>query len=317
LLDRIQALGMDSLAITITAISTAPGRSTPKRRRENPAILGFEAYVRSEQAHARKARRDAPLGAPYSTSCCSPGTDRLSEPDQAVSIGSWRAITPAAHRQGSAGAAHEGIIGLAACLSGEVALYLRQGNYEAAKASAEWFARTFGPNGFWLEVQNHGIAEEQLVTEGMFRLGAELGLPVAATNDAHYLRKDDAEAHESCSPSAPAKTSTIPSASASSAGELRQVRKEMAALFGNRADVLAETARVAELCEFDFEKRYFLRSIRAPRSSRPTRTCWSISHARARSSAMAIRCRMRSSAGWTTSSTSSRAPGTPAISHRL
>src|SRR5258706_7307818 len=91
---------------------------------------------------------------------------------------------------------HEGIIGLAACLSGEIALYLRQGNFEAAKASAAWFARTFGPNGFWLEVQNHGIAEEQLVTEGMFRIAAELRLPALATNDAHYLKKADAEAHD-------------------------------------------------------------------------------------------------------------------------
>jgi len=72
---------------------------------------------------------------------------------------------------------HDGIIGLAACLSAEIALYLRQGNYEAAKASAQWFARTFGPDGFWLEIQDHGIAEERLVMEGMLRLGKELGLP--------------------------------------------------------------------------------------------------------------------------------------------
>src|SRR2546422_6660527 len=90
----------------------------------------------------------------------------------------------------------DGLIGLAACLSGEIALYLRQGNYEAAKASAQYFARVFGPDGFWLEVQSHGIADERVVAAGMFRLAAELGLPVVATNDAHYLKKEDAEAHD-------------------------------------------------------------------------------------------------------------------------
>ena len=90
----------------------------------------------------------------------------------------------------------EGIVCLAACLSGEVALHLRQGRYDEAKRSAEWFASVFGPDGFWLEVQQHGIAEERLVTEGMLRLGQELGLGVVATNDAHYLRREDAESHD-------------------------------------------------------------------------------------------------------------------------
>jgi DNA polymerase III alpha subunit len=90
----------------------------------------------------------------------------------------------------------EGIVCLAACLSGEIALWLRQGNYDEARRSAEWFAGNFGPDGFWLEVQNHGLPDEKIVTEGMLRLGTELGIPVVATNDAHYLRREDAEAHE-------------------------------------------------------------------------------------------------------------------------
>ena len=77
-----------------------------------------------------------------------------------------------------------------------MALHLRQGRYEEAKRSAEWFARVFGQDGFWLEIQQHGIAEERLVTEGMLRLGQELGIGVVATNDAHYLRREDAESHD-------------------------------------------------------------------------------------------------------------------------
>ena len=72
----------------------------------------------------------------------------------------------------------EGIVCLAACLSGEVALWLRQGNYEEARRSASWFAKCFGPDRFWLEIQKHGIPEEDLVTEGMLKLGQDLGLGV-------------------------------------------------------------------------------------------------------------------------------------------
>src|SRR5207247_8991594 len=69
----------------------------------------------------------------------------------------------------------DGLIGLAACLSGEIALYLRQGNYEAAKASAQYFARVFGPppGGFWLEAQDHGPPDEENVVAGSAPLAPE------------------------------------------------------------------------------------------------------------------------------------------------
>src|SRR2546430_1807712 len=153
----------------------------------------------------------------------------------------------------------DGLIGLAACLSGEIALYLRQGNYEAAKASAQYFARLFGPDGFWLEVQNHGLADERIVSAGMFQLAAELGLPVVATNDAHYLKKEDAEAHDVLLAIGTGKDLDDPNRFRFF-GQESYVKSEpeMRALFPDRPEVLAETARVAELCEFDFEKRYFL-----------------------------------------------------------
>src|SRR5439155_1491798 len=76
---------------------------------------------------------------------------------------------------------HEGLVCLAACLSGEIALYLRQGNYEQAKASAQWLGRLFGPDRFWLEVQNHGLADERVVTEGMLGPRARLSSPRTVT----------------------------------------------------------------------------------------------------------------------------------------
>src|SRR6059036_3196285 len=269
LLDRVQALGMDSLAITDHGnLHGAWSFYAEAKARKIRPILGFEAYLAFGSRKAReKPAADAPLAAPYSHLVLlarnKVGYQNLIKLSSIGFLeGYYRRprIDKEVLQQH-----HEGIIGLAACLSGEIALYLRQGNYEAAKASAAWFARTFGPNGFWLEVQNHGIPEEQLVTDGMFRIAAELGLPIAATNDAHYLKKEDAEAHDVLLAIGTGKDLDDPKRFRFFGQESYvKSEKEMATLFGNRADVLSETARVADLCEFDFEKRYFL-----PQSPRP------------------------------------------------
>src|SRR5881296_84018 len=264
LLDRVQALGMDSLAITDHGnLHGAWSFYDEAKARKIRAILGFEAYLAFGSRHARgKPAGDAPppLGAAYShLVLLAKNRTGYQNLIKLSSIGFLEGFyrRPRIDKE-VLEQHHEGIIGLAACLSGEIALYLRAGNYEAAKASAEWFARTFGPNGFWLEVQNHGIEEEKVVAEGMLRIAAELGLPVAATNDAHYLKKEDAEAHDVLLAIGTGKDLDDPKRFRFFGQESYvKSEKEMSVLF-NRADVLAETARVAELCEFDFEKRYFL-----------------------------------------------------------
>ena len=263
LLDRVQALGMDSLAITDHGnLHGAWSFYAEAKARKIRPILGFEAYLAFGSRLAReKPAADVPLGSAYSHLVLL-AKNRVGYQNliRLSSIGFLEGYYRRPRIDKEVLERHrEGIIGLAACLSGEIALYLRQGNYEAAKASAAWFARTFGPNGFWLEVQNHGIPEEQIVTDGMFRIAAELGLPVAATNDAHYLKKEDAEAHDVLLAIGTGKDLDDPKRFRFFGQESYvKSESEMRGLFGNRTDVLAETARVAELCEFDFEKRYFL-----------------------------------------------------------
>ena len=198
LVAHVKKLGMDSLAVTDHGnLHAAWSFYEEAKAQKIRPILGFEAYL---AFGPRTGAREAAVGAraPTATSSCSPEPHRVPEPGPAHLDRVHRGVLPApADRQGSAGASTaEGIVCLAACLSGEVALHLRQGRYEEAKKSAEWFARTFGPDGFWLEIQQHGIPEERLVAEGMLRLGQELGIGVVATNDAHYLRREDAEAHD-------------------------------------------------------------------------------------------------------------------------
>ena len=191
-------LGMDSLAVTDHGNLHAAWSfyEAAKAAKIRP-ILGFEAYLAFGSAPAREKPAGAP-GALQPPRPAGPEPRRLPEPRPAdARSGSPRASTAARGSTRRCSEQHsEGIVCLAACLSGEVALYLRQGNYEEAQRSAEWFAELFGPDGFWLEIQKHGIPEETLVTEGMLRLGQELGLGVVATNDAHYLRREDAEAHD-------------------------------------------------------------------------------------------------------------------------
>src|SRR6266566_3522793 len=265
LLDRVQALGMDSLAITDHGnLHGAWSFYDEAKTRKIRPILGFEAYLAFGSRHAReKPAGDAPppLGAAYShlvlLAKSRTGYQNLIK---LSSIGFLEGFyrRPRIDKE-VLEQHHEGIIGLAACLSGEIALYLRAGNYEAAKASAAWFARTFGPNGFWLEVQNHGLPDEQTVTAGMFRIAAELGLPVAATNDAHYLKREDAEAHDVLLAIGTGKDLDDPKRFRFF-GQESYVKSEaeMRELFGAQPDTLAETARIADLCDFDFEKRYFL-----------------------------------------------------------
>jgi len=260
LLDRVHALGMDSLAITDHGnLHGAWQFHSEARARTLRPILGFEAYLAFGSRHKRERAPDAPAAYSHLVLLAKNRTGyrhlvKLSS--IAYLEGYYR--RPRIDRE-VLEQYREGLIGLAACLSGEIALYLRQGNYETAKASAQYFARLFGPDGFWLEVQNHGLADERTVTAGMFQLAAELGLPVVATNDAHYLKKEDAEAHDVLLAIGTGKDLDDPNRFRFF-GQESYVKSEaeMAALFPERPDVIAETARIAQLCEFDFEKRYFL-----------------------------------------------------------
>jgi DNA polymerase III subunit alpha len=260
LLERVQTLGMDSLAITDHGnLHGAWQFYAEARARKVRPILGFEAYLAFGDRHRRERPAEAP--GPYShLVLLAKNRTGYHHLVKLSSIGFLEGFyrRPRIDREVLEQYA-DGVIGLAACLSGEIALYLRQGNYEAAKASAQYFARVFGPDGFWLEVQNHGLADETTVTAGMFQLARELGLPVVATNDAHYLKKEDAEAHDVLLAIGTGKDLDDPNRFRFFGQESYvKAEQEMRALFPDHPEVVEETQRVAGLCEFDFEKRYFL-----------------------------------------------------------
>ena len=91
---------------------------------------------------------------------------------------------------------HEGIIALSACLAGEVARFLERSMYEDARKSALNYLDIFGKDHFYLELQDHGIAAQKTVNQGLVRMSAETGIPLVATNDIHYIYAEDAEPHD-------------------------------------------------------------------------------------------------------------------------
>lgn len=91
---------------------------------------------------------------------------------------------------------HEGLIALSACLAGEVPRYLTRGMYEEAKAAALRYQDIFGKENFFLELQDHGIPAQQMVNQQLMRMHGETGIDLVATNDVHYTRAEDAQAHD-------------------------------------------------------------------------------------------------------------------------
>ena len=91
---------------------------------------------------------------------------------------------------------HEGIICLSACLQGEVAFYLRRRLYEEGKKAALEYLDIFGPGNYFLEMQNHGLPEDTIVNTDLLRMSQETGIPLVCTNDSHYVRAEDWEAHD-------------------------------------------------------------------------------------------------------------------------
>ena len=90
----------------------------------------------------------------------------------------------------------EGLICLSACLAGDIPRFLRDGQYESAKRLAVRLQKMFGEDGFYLEVQDHGILEQKQVNADLRKLSEETGIPLVATNDIHYTKREDAKVHD-------------------------------------------------------------------------------------------------------------------------
>jgi len=148
-----------------------------------------------------------------------------------------------------------GLIGLSGCLKGEVAERLVENNYQAARTAAGRFADIFGKGNFFLEIQDQGLEMEHRIHPGLFKLEKDLGLPLVATNDSHYLCEDDAHAQDVMVCIQTAK-SIRDSARMKFEGTQFFVKNhdEMCRVFKDSPDVLTRTLDIAERCSLRLEK---------------------------------------------------------------
>ena len=147
----------------------------------------------------------------------------------------------------------KGLIALSACLAGEIPRMLRNGEYENARDYALELSEIFGPDRFYLELQDHGIRDQQTVNRGILRIHQETGLPMVCTNDAHYLRQEDAEAHDVLLCIQTGKTLDDENRMRYEPRNFYlRSEQEMQALFQDYEGALENTEKIAQMCNLEF-----------------------------------------------------------------
>lgn len=149
----------------------------------------------------------------------------------------------------------KGLIGLSACLQGDINESLLQDRYEEARRLAYTYRDIFGKGNFFLEIQDHGIPEDKKVVSLLARLSAESGIPLVATNDAHYLRQEDARPHEILLCIQTGKTLSDPNRMRFSTPEFYlKSREQMLSAFADFEPALDRTWEIAQRCDVKLEK---------------------------------------------------------------
>ncbi|MBF0593811.1 MAG: DNA polymerase III subunit alpha, partial [Candidatus Omnitrophica bacterium] len=143
----------------------------------------------------------------------------------------------------------KGLIGLSACLKGEVASRLNAGKYDEALRAADDYRTIFAPGDFYLETMDHGIPEQKMVNEGLLKLSRELNLPLVATNDVHYLLPQHAEAHDTLLCIQTQTTLSDPKRMKMNSDQFYlKTREEMDRLFAWAPQAVTNTLAIAEKC---------------------------------------------------------------------
>ena len=149
---------------------------------------------------------------------------------------------------------HEGLIALSACLAGEVARFLTRGMYEDAKAAALRYQDIFGKGNFFLELQDHGIPEQQNVNQQLLKMHRETGIELVATNDVHYTLAEDAQPHDVLLCLQTGKKLSDENRMRYDGGQYYvKSPQEMERLFPYATEALENTHKIAERCHVEIE----------------------------------------------------------------
>jgi DNA polymerase-3 subunit alpha len=252
LVGQASALGLDSLAITDHgALYGAVAFYQACQARQVKPIIGVETYIARRSMADREGKADA-----------QPFHLILLAKDWTGYRNLCRIVTDA-HLDGyyykprvdrDYLAKHsEGLIALSACLNGEIPRALEVEDWESARRLAGSYADIFGKDNFYLEVQDHGLPEQRRLNEQLLRLAPEVGLPLVATNDLHYVHKSQAEAHDVLLCVGTASNIDTPNRMRFETQEFYlKSSAEMAALLGDVPGAISNTKRIAEMTDLKF-----------------------------------------------------------------
>ncbi|MCF0120992.1 MAG: DNA polymerase III subunit alpha, partial [Oscillospiraceae bacterium] len=152
----------------------------------------------------------------------------------------------------------EGLIALSACLAGQIPRLLENGSYSEAKNLALEMRELFGDDGFYLELQDHGLPEQRAVNAQLIRLSDDTGIPLVVTNDAHYLTRDDAQAHDVLLCIQTGRTVDETDRMSFGTDEFFiKSENDMRALLPDRPDAADNTQKIADLCSLEFEFNHY------------------------------------------------------------
>ena len=149
---------------------------------------------------------------------------------------------------------HGGLIALSACLAGEIPRAIMNDDYDKARDIALWYKNVFGENNYFLEMQDHGIAEQQKVNSYIQKLSRETGIPLVATNDVHYIEKDDSFMHKVllCVQTG-SKIGDKNNLEFQTEEFYLKTEDEMLFLFGDLPEAISNTQTIADRCNVEFE----------------------------------------------------------------
>ncbi|MGO4529320.1 DNA polymerase III subunit alpha [Paenibacillus sp. 2TAF8] len=252
LVDKAADLGMTTLALTDHGVmyGAIPFYKACIARGIKP-IIGCEAYMTAGSRKERGSRKDQPIHHLILLAKNMTGYRNLMK---LCSIGHLEGFhyKPRIDME-SLAAHHEGIICLSACLGGEVPQHLLHGREEEARRAAMRYKNIFGSD-FYLELQDHGLAEQKRVNPQLIKLAAELEIPLVATNDAHYLSEEDAELQDVLICIGTGKTVDDETRLRIGTNQLfLKSAEQMSRLFPHVPEAIANTVRIADSCELELE----------------------------------------------------------------
>jgi len=255
LIKRAVEFGMPAVAMTDhgNMFGAIEFYNTAKKNGIKP-ILGCEVYVAPESRHEKKSK-DNLRDASYHLILLSENQRGYKNLLRLITKGYLEGFyyKPRIDKELLAEYS-EGLIALSSCIRGEVAHNVNRENVPRATKVATQYAEIMGPNNFFLELQNHGLENQDHINKEIIKIGRKLDIPIVATNNCHYLDKEDFRAHEILLCLQTGKTITDPYRMQYPAAEFYfKSPQEMVELFQETPEAITNTLKIAERCELELE----------------------------------------------------------------